>query len=250
MKLIHLGWSFKSSVLAPRGQPWCHAYVSTSWGRKLPNLGKINANGIDCQEQVRVYWWHIDSLIYNGQDTINNSNLDSLQKNSCLMDPQFHFSRNYYKLKLVHDVNERDICPRGGRSGKCRGGSRGRGCIHRLHTRPLSSQLRYTPPDRLLANGNHDMEERRGRNGDVHVCEDACDSQRKDELIMCSYVLIAIYNRYYHVWGKIYRKIFHERKKETITRLNDGVIVWSRSEYKGHHIKDPWTLSKLSCREI
>ena len=105
------------------------------------------------------------------------------------MDPQFHFSRNYYKLKLVHDVNERDICPRGGRRGKCRGGSRGRGCIHRLHTRPLCSQLRCTPPNRLLANGNHDMEERRGRNGDVHVCEDACDSQRKDELIMCSCVL-------------------------------------------------------------
>ena len=99
-KLIHLGWSFKSSVLAPRRQPWCHAYVSTSWGRKLPNLGKINANGIDCQEQVRVYWWHIDSLIYNGQDTINNSNLDSLQKNSCLMDPQFCFSRNCYKYNL------------------------------------------------------------------------------------------------------------------------------------------------------
>ena len=60
-KLIHLGWSFKSSVLAPRRQPRCYAYVSTSWGRKLPNLGKINANGIDCQEQVTVYWWHIDT---------------------------------------------------------------------------------------------------------------------------------------------------------------------------------------------
>ena len=75
----------------------------------------------------------------------------------------------------------------------------GRSCIHHLHMRPLGSQLRCTPSDRLLAYGTHDMEERRGRNGDVHVCEDVYDSRRKDKLITCSCVLIAIYNRYYHV---------------------------------------------------
>ena len=99
-KLIHLGWSIKSSVPAPWRKPWCYACVSTSRGRELPNLGKINANGIDCQEQVGVYWWHIDSLISNGQNTFNNSSLDSLQQNGCFMDPQFCFSRNCYKYNL------------------------------------------------------------------------------------------------------------------------------------------------------
>ena len=108
-------------------------------------------------------------------------------------------------LKLIYDVSERDICLKGGRRGRCKGGSRGRSYIHHLHTRLLSSQLRYTLPDRVLAFGTHDIEEKRRRNGDVHVCEDVCDSQRKDELIICSYVLlcscvlIAIYNRYNHV---------------------------------------------------
>ena len=34
-------------------------------------------------------------------------------------------------------------------------------------------------------------------------------------------------------------------------RLDDSVIVRPWSEYKGHHhIKDPWTLSKLGYGEI
>ena len=154
-------------------------------------------------------------------------------------------------LKLIHDVNERDICPRRGRNGRWSRGSRGRGCIHCLHMRPLRSYLCYTPPNRLLANSTHDIENRRGRNGDMHMYEDVCDCWRKDELITCSYVFINLYNRLYHVWRKIYREILHERKKKTSTRLSDNVIVWSWSENKGHHhVKDLWTLSKLSYGEI
>ncbi|XP_050285033.1 calmodulin-binding receptor-like cytoplasmic kinase 2 [Quercus robur] len=39
------------------------------------------------------------TLISNGHDTIGNSSLDLLQQNSCFVDPQFHFSRNYYKFR-------------------------------------------------------------------------------------------------------------------------------------------------------
>jgi len=35
------------------------------------------------------------------------------------------------------------------------------------------------------------------------------------------------------------------------TRLSDGVIMRPWSEYKGyHHIKDPWTLSKVIGGEV
>ena len=106
---------------------------------------------------------------------------------------------NIHVLKLIHDVSRRDIFLERGRKGRCRGGSRGRGYIRHLHIRLLYSQLCCTPSDRLLAYGTNDLEERRGWNGDVHVCEDVCDSWRKDELITYSCVLIAIYKRYYHV---------------------------------------------------
>ena len=171
----------------------------------------------------------------------------------------WHISSNMVKtttkismhmLKLLHDVSKGDNYPRWGRRGRWGRGSRGRGykvCIRRLHTRPLHSKLRHTPPNRLLANGTYDMEERKIRNGDMQVCENAHDSRRKDELITRGSVLISIYNRFYHVWCKVYRKTLHEGKKETSTRLDDSVIVRPWSEYKGHHhIKDPWTLSKLS----
>ena len=135
--------------------------------------------------------------------------------------------------------------------------SRGRSCkvcrgsIRRLHMRPLCSKLCCTPSNRLLTYGTHGIEEWRRRNSDVHVCEDVSDSRRADELIICSRVSIAIYNRFYHMWWKVYRKTLHKRKKETSTRLGDSVIVKPWSEYKGHHhIKDLLTLSKLSCGEI
>ena len=135
-------------------------------------------------------------------------------------------------LKLLHDVSKGEICSKGGKRSRWGRGSRGRGCIDRLHTRPLRSKLCYTLLNSLLANDTHDMEERRRRNGDVHVCEDMCDSRRKDELITCNTVLIAIHNRYYHVWWKVYGKDFHERKKEMSTRLGDSVMVWLWSESK------------------
>ena len=49
-------------------------------------------------------------------------------------------------------------------------------CIGRLHLRPLCSKLRYTPPNRLFTNGTHDLEMRRGKDGDVHVGKDMRDS--------------------------------------------------------------------------
>ena len=73
------------------------------------------------------------------------------------------------------------------------------GCIGRLYLRLLCSKLCCTPPNRLLINGTHDKEVRNGRDGDVQVCKDVRDSQRKDKLITCGNVSIAIYNRFYHV---------------------------------------------------
>ena len=116
-------------------------------------------------------------------------------------------------LKLLHDVNKGDNCPRWKGRGKGGTGLRGRGCrvcrgcICGLHMWPLCSKLCCTPPNKLLTYGTHDIEERKGRNNDMHVCEDARDSQRKDELIMCSHVLIAINNRFYRVWWKVYMLI-------------------------------------------
>ena len=50
------------------------------------------------------------------------------------------------------------------------------GCIGRLHLRLLCSKLRYTPPNRLFINGTHDIEMRRGKDGDVHMGKDMHDS--------------------------------------------------------------------------
>ena len=160
-------------------------------------------------------------------------------------------------LKLLYDISKGDSGLRWGRRGKGGRGSRGRGCriswgcIRRLHPWLLCSKLHCTLQNRLLANGTHDIEMRKVRDGDVHMGEDTRDSQRKDELITFSHVMIAVNDRLYHVWRKLYRKTFHKRKMETSMRLSDGVIVWSWSENKGHHhIKEPWSLSELSCGEI
>ena len=109
---------------------------------------------------------------------------------------------------------------------------------------PLCRKLCCTSSNRLLANGTHDIKVRRGRNSDMQECEDARDSWRKDDIITCNRVSIAI-------WWKVYRKSFHERVKEMSTRLSDSVIVRPWSKYKSHHhIKDPWILSELGCGEI
>ena len=50
------------------------------------------------------------------------------------------------------------------------------GYIGRLHSWPFCSKLRCAPSNRLLANGTHDIEMRRRRDGDVHVGEDTHDS--------------------------------------------------------------------------
>ena len=73
------------------------------------------------------------------------------------------------------------------------------GCIRRLHLRPLCSKLRCTLPNRLLANDTQDIEMRRVRDSDVHMCEDTRDSRRKDELITCISVIIVVDDRLYHV---------------------------------------------------
>ena len=159
-----------------------------------------------------------------------------------------------HMLKLLHDVSKVDSGSRWGRRGRGGRGSRGRSCkicICRLHMWPFCSKLCYTPPNRLLTNSTHDIKVRRGRNRDLHVGEDTYDSWRKDELITCSRVAIAIYNRFYHMWWKVNRKTFQKGKKEMSTRLGDSVIVKPWSKYKcHHHIKEPWSLSELGCRKI
>jgi len=115
----------------------------------------------------------------------------------------------------------------------------------------LCSKLRCTSLNRFLANGTYDIEMRRGKDGDVHVCKDTHDSWRKDKLITCSYVMLVVYDRLYHMWRKVYGKTFHKGKKKMSTRLSDSVIVWPWSENKGHHhVKEPWSLSELNCGEI
>ena len=158
-----------------------------------------------------------------------------------------------HELRLIHGGNERDLCSRRRRWSKYGRASRSSNNIHhsRLHTRPLGNQMCIISLNRFLTYGTHGEKERGMRNGDVQVCEDVCDNWRKDELITCSSVSIDFYNRFYHMWRKIYRKILHKREKKTSTRLSDSVIVWSWCENKGHHhIKDPWTFSKLSCGKI
>ena len=98
-----------------------------------------------------------------------------------------------HMLKLIHNGSK--IClysRRGRRNGRWRG-SRGKCSIlysikssrlllswSRLHMRPLSSQLCITPLYKFLAYNTHRVEEGGRRNGDMQVCEDACDSWRKD----------------------------------------------------------------------
>ena len=101
------------------------------------------------------------------------------------------------------------------------------------------------------ADSTHDGEERRERNGNVKVCEDRRDIRREDKFIMCSSVLIHIYNRCDEVRGKVDRKILYQGKKETTMRLSDGVIVrpWSKSEGH-HHVQKARAFSKARARGV
>ena len=71
------------------------------------------------------------------------------------------------------------------------------------------------------------------------MLKNPCDSQRKDELIMGSSVLIHIYDRYDEVRGNVDGKILHQEKKKMSMRLSDGVIVrqWHESECH-HHVNE------------
>ena len=152
---------------------------------------------------------------------------------------------NLHPLNLRHDGLEGHTTSYGGRQNR---GSRqnSRSCrIGRLYLWPLRSKLGLASPDKTSIYGTHDGEERRERNGNVKVCEDTCDSRRKDELITGSSVLIHIYDRCDEAKGKVDGKILRRRKKKTSTRLSDGVIVrqWCESECQ-HHVKESCAFSK------
>ena len=114
-----------------------------------------------------------------------------------------------------------------------------------LHSWPHRLKLSLTPPDRTSSNGTYDGEKRRERNENVKVLKDPRDSRRKDKLITGSGILIHIYNRCDEVRGKVNKKILHQGKKKTGTKLSDGVIVrlWNKSEGH-HHIQKYWTFCK------
>ena len=84
------------------------------------------------------------------------------------------------ELKLIHNGSKRCLNFRRGIWSRRWRGSRGKSKIlcstksnrlllswSRLHTRPLSNQLRITPPCRFLTDSRYRVKERRRRNGDV-----------------------------------------------------------------------------------
>ena len=100
-------------------------------------------------------------------------------------------------------------------------------------------KLSLTPSDRTNADGTHDNEKRRERNGNGEVLKGPHDSQKKDELITNSNNMIDISNRCDEMRGKINDKILHQRKKKTSAWLSDAVMMrqWCESECH-HHVKE------------
>ena len=149
-----------------------------------------------------------------------------------------------HPLRLLHDGIESDTSYERGRSGG-RGWNNKSYRIGHLYLWPLQLKLSLTPPDRTNANGTHDGEKRRERNINKEMLKDPHDSQRKDELITGSSVLIHIYDRCDEVRGKVDGKILHQRKKKMTTRFSDGVIVrqWCESE-RHHHVKESQAFCK------
>ena len=94
-------------------------------------------------------------------------------------------------LKLCQDGLEGYTTNCGGRRSERRWNSRSYK-INCLHSWLLRSKLGLAPPDRTSADGTHDGEERRERNGNGEVLKDLHDSRRKDELIMGSNIQIHI----------------------------------------------------------
>ena len=151
-------------------------------------------------------------------------------------------------LKLHHDGLE-------SHTNNCRGRrSWGKGWNSRsyrigcLHSWPLRSKLSLTPSNRTNVDGTHNGEKRRERDGNVKMCEDTHDSRKEGELIMCSSVLIHIYDRCDEVRGKVNEKILHQGKKKTSTTYSDGVIVRPWSETEGHHVQKAKAFSKAWAR--
>ena len=98
---------------------------------------------------------------------------------------------NLHSLKLHHDGLQDHTTSCGGR--RSRGRWNNKSCrICCLYSWPLWSKLGLAPPTKTSADGTHGGEERRGKNGNVKVCEDTRDSRREDKLIMCSSIQIHI----------------------------------------------------------
>ena len=159
-----------------------------------------------------------------------------------------------HALKLRHDglqghTSFRRRRSRGGRS------RRRRSCricmIGCLRPWLLRSKLGLAPPNRTGADGTHNGEVRRVRNGDGEVAKDPRDSRRKDELIMSRLILINIEDRSDEVRGKVNRNILRKRQKKASTRLYDRIIVrqWSKSKCH-HHVKEPRTFCKARASGV
>ena len=94
-------------------------------------------------------------------------------------------------LKLCQDGLEGYTTNCAGRRSRRRWNSRSYK-ISCLHSWLLRSKLGLAPPVRTSADGTHDGEERRERNGNGEMLKDSHDSRRKDELIMGNNIQIHI----------------------------------------------------------
>ena len=139
-----------------------------------------------------------------------------------------------------HTTSRRRMSKRGRNSRSCR--------INRLHSWLLRSKLGLAPPNRFSADGTHNGEIRRIRNGDEEMAKVPCDSWRKDELITGHRILIDIDDKCDEVKGKVYREVLKKRQKKASTRLCDRVIVrqWNKSKCH-HHIKESRTFCKAQA---
>ena len=98
-------------------------------------------------------------------------------------------------LKLCHDGLEGHTTSRRSRRSRGKGWNNKSYRISRLHSWPFWSKLGLTSPDRTSTDSTHDDEKRKERNRNGELLKDPRDSQRKDELIAGSGILIHIYDR-------------------------------------------------------
>ena len=118
--------------------------------------------------------------------------------------------------KLCHDSIKSHTSCRGRRSKSGRSRRRrrnSRSCrIICLYSWLLQSKLGLALPNRTDTDGTHDGEKRKERNRNGEVLKDLRDSQRKDDLITGSGILIHTNNRCDEVRGTGNRNIFHQGK--------------------------------------